>query len=63
MRKLYRVLSGVDNVEFCQRVSEALADGDVLYSNPVMVMDKDVRTVGQSVILPDSVDKNIVSVD
>ena len=36
MRKLYRFLSGVDNAEFCQRVSDALADGYVLYGNPVM---------------------------
>ena len=53
MRKLYRFLSGVDNAEFCQRVSDALADGYVLYGNPVMVMDKDVRMVGQAVILPE----------
>ena len=51
MRKLYRFLSGVDNAEFCQRVSDALADGYVLYGNPVMVMEKDVRMVGQAVIL------------
>ena len=53
MRKLYRFLSGADNAEFCQRVSDALADGYVLYGNPVMVMDKDVRIVGQAVILPE----------
>ena len=52
MRKLYRFLSGVDNAEFSQRVSDALADGYVLHGNPVMVMGKDVRTVGQAVILP-----------
>ena len=51
MRKLYRFLSGVDNAEFCQRVSDALADGYVLYGNPVMMMDKDVRMVGQAVVL------------
>ena len=63
MRKLYRFLSGVDNVEFCQRVSDALADGYVLYGNPVMVMDNDVRIVGQAVIWPGSANKNIVSAD
>ena len=55
MRKLYRFLSGVDNAEFCQRVSDALADGYVLYGNPVMVMDNDVRIVGQAVIWPETV--------
>ena len=55
MRKSYRFLSGVDNADFCQRVSDVLADGYVLYGNPVMVMDKDVRVVGQAVILPEMI--------
>ena len=55
MRKSYRFLSGADNADFCQRVSDALADGYVLYRNPVMVMDKDVRVVGQAVILPEMI--------
>ena len=63
MRKLYRFLSGVDNAEFCQRVSDALADGYELYGNPVMVMDNDVRIVVQAVILLDSTNKNTASAD
>ncbi|MGB1866654.1 MAG: DUF1737 domain-containing protein [Candidatus Puniceispirillaceae bacterium] len=63
MRKLYRFLSGVDNAEFCQRVSDALADGYVLYGNPVMVMDNDVRIVGQAVIWPDSANENTAPAD
>ena len=63
MRKSYRFLSGVDNAEFCQRVSDALADGYVLYGNPVMVMDNDLRIVGQAVIWPDSSNKNTASAD
>ena len=55
MRKSYRFLSGADNADFCQRVSDALADGYVLYGKPVMVMDKDVRVVGQAVILPEMI--------
>ena len=54
MRKSYRFLSGADNADFCQRVSDALADGYVLYGNPVMVMDKDIRVVGQA-ILPEMI--------
>jgi len=63
MRKLYRFLSGVDNAEFSQRVSDALADGYVLYGNPVMVMDKDVRMVGQAVILPEIANTHTAQAD
>ena len=55
MRKSYRFLSGADNADFCQRVSDALADGNVLNGNPLMVMDKDIRVVGQAVILPEMI--------
>ena len=55
MCKSYRFLSGADNADFCQRVSDALADGYVLYGNFVMVMYKDVRVVGQAVILPEMI--------
>ena len=34
-------------------VSAALADEYVLYSGPVMLMNKDARMVGQAVILPE----------
>ena len=63
MRKPYRFLSGVDNAEFCKRVSDALADGYVLYGNPVMLMDNDVRIVGQAVIWPDSTNENTALAD
>ena len=55
MRKSYRFLSGLDNADFCQPVSDAQADGYVLYGNPVMVMDRNVRVVGQAVILPEMI--------
>ena len=55
MKKSYRFLSGFDDAVFCQRVSDVLAEGYILYGNPVMVMDKDNRIVGQAVILPDMV--------
>ena len=57
MRKSYRFLSGADNADFCQLVSDALADGYVLHGDPVMVMDKDIRVVGQAVILPEMIVK------
>ena len=53
MKKSYRFLSGVDDAAFCRRVSDALAEGYILYGNPVMVMDNGNRIVGQAVILPD----------
>lgn len=53
MRKSYRFLSGLDSPDFCQRVSDALQDGYVLYGNPVMIMDGKDRIVGQAVILPE----------
>jgi hypothetical protein len=55
MLNSYCFLSGADNADFCQRVSDALADGYVLYGNPVIAMDKDVRVVGQAVILPEMI--------
>ena len=52
IKKSYRFLSGVDDAAFCQRVSDVLAEGYILYGNPVMVMDNGNRIVGQAVILP-----------
>ena len=54
MKKSYRFLSGPDDAAFCQRVSDALADGYVLYGSPVMVVDNGVRIVGQAIVLPSS---------
>jgi hypothetical protein len=51
MKKSYHFLSGVDDAAFCQRVSDFLAEGFILCGNPVMVMDKGNRIVGQAVIL------------
>lgn len=55
MKKSYRFLSGVDDAAFCQRVYDVLAEGYILYGNPVMVMDNGNRIVGQAVILPDMI--------
>ncbi|MBM3560079.1 MAG: DUF1737 domain-containing protein [Alphaproteobacteria bacterium] len=51
-RKSYRFLSGLDDAAFCQRVSDALADGYELYGNPVMVVDGGQRIVGQAIVDP-----------
>ena len=53
MKKSYHFLSCVDDAAFCQRISDFIAEGYILYGNPVMVMDNGNRIVGQAVILPD----------
>ena len=52
-RKSYRFLTGPDDASFCHRISDALADGYVLYGNPVMVVSDGQRICGQAVILPE----------
>ncbi len=52
--KRYRFLSGPDDAEFCQRASEALAQGYQLYGNPVLVIEEGQRIVGQAVIWTDT---------
>ncbi len=54
-RLRYRLLAGPDTAEFCERVSDALADGYVLYGSPTLIFDPDqgTRVAAQAVILPD----------
>ncbi|MGB5759042.1 MAG: DUF1737 domain-containing protein [Acidimicrobiales bacterium] len=54
-RLRYRVLTGPDTHEFCQRVADALDDGYVLYGSPALSFDPEQATpiVAQAVILPD----------
>lgn len=53
-RLRYRVLTGVDDSEFCERVSQALADGYLLSGSPsITARDGDV-IVAQAVVLPDA---------
>lgn len=51
----YRVLTGVDNSEFCQRVSDSLDDGYQLHGSPAITYDPEqaVRIVAQAIVLPD----------
>lgn len=51
-RKTYRFLTGPDDDAFCRRVSDALAEGYVLYGDPVMVVSDGTRYCGQAVVLP-----------
>lgn len=52
-KKSYRFLTGADDASFCQRISDALADGYILYGNPVMVVCDGERFCGQAVVLPE----------
>ena len=51
IRKSYRFLTGPDDAGFCQKVSDALAEGYVLYGDPVMASCNGEIVFGQAVIL------------
>jgi hypothetical protein len=53
-RLRYRLLTGPATVVFCERVSEALADGYVLYGSPSLTFDGTTRYVAQAVVLADT---------
>jgi len=44
-RPIYRLLTGKDDRAFCERVSEALAQGWRLYGSPAMTWDGDGQCV------------------
>ena len=49
----YKLLTGEDNSEFCDRVTEFLNKGWELYGSPIMQTDsswKNNRIVGQAVV-------------
>lgn len=54
----YRLLTGKDDVAFCQRVSEALADGYRLYGSPAVSFDAAAGHVvaAQAVVLDIAID-------
>ena len=47
----YRLLTGPDDASFCQRVSEALAEGWELYGSPSISVSGEKVMVAQAVIL------------
>jgi hypothetical protein len=48
----YRLLSGPDDHEFCERVSRALEEGYLLYGSPSITHGPDGPIVCQAVVLP-----------
>lgn len=53
MAKIYRYLTGKDDVSFCARVTKALNDGYELYGSPTMTFN------GQDVIVGQVITKNV----
>lgn len=49
----YRFLTGPDDDKFCRRVTEALAEGYVLYGSPSLTFDGQQVICGQAVLWPD----------
>jgi hypothetical protein len=49
---VYRVLTGPDDAKFCQRVSEALGLGYLLYGSPAATFDGTHVIVAQAMIWP-----------
>ena len=52
-RLRYRVLTVPDTADFCERVSQALADGYVLSGSPAITERGGEIIVAQAIILPD----------
>ncbi|QBB71191.1 DUF1737 domain-containing protein [Pseudolysobacter antarcticus] len=49
---VYRVLTGADNAAFCQKVSDALALGYLLYGSPAATFNGHNVIVAQAVVWP-----------
>ena len=48
----YRLLTGPDDKQFCERVSKALQEGYQLYGSPSLTHDGQRIMVCQAVVLP-----------
>ena len=48
--KVYRYLTGKDDVNFCARVSKALNDGYELYGSPTLTFNGTDVIVGQAIV-------------
>jgi hypothetical protein len=48
----YRLLTGTSDRAFCERISQALDEGYVLYGSPSMTFDGERVVVAQAVVLP-----------
>ncbi|MFF2053767.1 DUF1737 domain-containing protein [Leifsonia sp. NPDC058194] len=48
----YRLLTGPDDSTFCERVSDAIAEGYQLYGSPAVTFDGERVIAAQALILP-----------
>ena len=48
----YRLITGPDNRAFCERISDALAEGYVLHGSPTAAFNGRDVIVAQAVVLP-----------
>mgnify|MGYP001826085257 CR=1 FL=1 len=53
-RLKYRLISGKDDAEFCQRISALLDEGYVLYGSPAATTNGEDIIVAQAVVLRES---------
>jgi hypothetical protein len=51
----YRLITGPDTREFCERISAALAEGYVLHGSPAATWNGATVIVAQAVVLPAAV--------
>ena len=52
-RLRYRLLTGVDDRSFCERISAALDDGYTLHGSPAVTFDGERVIVAQALVLLD----------
>lgn len=52
----YRLLTGIDDRRFCERISAALADGYELYGSPAATFNGEAVIVAQALVLSDGKD-------
>ena len=54
MKLKYRLLTGVDDRSFCEKVSRALKDGYELYGSPAATFNGNNVIVAQALVLADN---------
>jgi hypothetical protein len=62
-RLRYRLLTGSDDRAFCERVSQALAEGYRLYGNPSVTFDGQRVVAAQAVVLDGPPEATVRPVD
>lgn len=56
----YRLFTGPDDAQFCERVSQALAEGYVLHGGPSVAFDGERVVVAQALVLGSGFDTRVV---